>query len=171
MIIMFIISASTGVGAVASLMFTSFYLVDMSSRLRLDRIQKRDKTNAWNHRLLRKIATVRLRSDRSLHCVCMRFICEAALPLISGTRSVCISVYLFPYIVFDCIATSGPRSCSSHTFMLLGACLQENGCSSDTGCDCAGVCTSHCQHAGVWEVAAKPVLRLLCAQEERRQRS
>jgi hypothetical protein len=63
MIIMFIISASTGVGAVASLMFTSFYLVDMSSRLRLDRIQKRDKTNAWNHRLLRKIATVCLRSD------------------------------------------------------------------------------------------------------------
>ncbi|EIE21804.1 putative membrane protein [Coccomyxa subellipsoidea C-169] len=58
MIIMFIIAASTGVGAVASLMFTSFYLVDMSSRLRLDRIHKRDNTNKWNHRLMRKIATV-----------------------------------------------------------------------------------------------------------------
>ncbi len=60
MIIMFIISASTGVGAVATLMFTSFYLVDMSSRLRLDRIEKRDKTNNWNHRLGRKIAQVHL---------------------------------------------------------------------------------------------------------------
>ncbi len=58
MIIMFIIAASTGVGAVASLMFTSFYLVDMSSRLRLDRIHKRDNTNKWNHRLMREIATV-----------------------------------------------------------------------------------------------------------------
>ncbi|CAL8471622.1 g11164 [Coccomyxa elongata] len=58
MIIMFIISASTGVGAVATLMFTSFYLVDMRSRLRLDRIEKRNKTNNWNHRLGRKIAQV-----------------------------------------------------------------------------------------------------------------
>lgn len=59
MIVMFIISASTGVGAVGCLMLTSFYLVDMSNRLRLDRLQKRDKKNNWSRRLARKIATVR----------------------------------------------------------------------------------------------------------------
>ncbi len=72
MIIMFIISASTGVGAVATLMFTSFYLVDMSSRLRLDRIEKRDKTNNWNHRLGRKIAQVHLHDLHAhISCACV----------------------------------------------------------------------------------------------------
>ena len=60
MIIMFIIAATTSVGAVATLYMASSYCIDACCRLRMDRISKRDKANAWNARLGRKIAQVRL---------------------------------------------------------------------------------------------------------------
>ena len=58
MIIMFIIAATTSVGAVATLYMASSYCIDACCRLRMDRINKRDKANAWNARLGRKIAQV-----------------------------------------------------------------------------------------------------------------
>ena len=58
MIIMFIISATTSVGAVATLYMASSYCIDACCRLRLDRISKRDKAKAWNRRLGRRIAQV-----------------------------------------------------------------------------------------------------------------
>lgn len=58
MIIMFIISATTSVGAVATLYMASSYCIDANARLRMDFISKRDKANAWNRRLGRKIAQV-----------------------------------------------------------------------------------------------------------------
>ena len=60
MIIMFIIAATTSVGAVATLYMASSYCIDACGRLRLDRISKRDKANAWNARLGRRIAQVLL---------------------------------------------------------------------------------------------------------------
>ena len=60
MIIMFIIAATTSVGAVATLYMASSYCIDACGRLRMDRICKRDKANAWNARLGRKIAQVPL---------------------------------------------------------------------------------------------------------------
>lgn len=60
MIIMFIIAATTSVGAVATLYMASSYCIDACCRLRMDRISKRDKANAWNARLGRKIAQVPL---------------------------------------------------------------------------------------------------------------
>ena len=60
MIIMFIIAATTSVGAVATLYMASSYCIDACGRLRLDRISKRDKANAWNARLGRRIAKVLL---------------------------------------------------------------------------------------------------------------
>jgi hypothetical protein len=59
MIIMFIISATTSVGAVSCLVSTSFYVVDTKVRLRLDRVHERDKSNSWSRRLARRLARVR----------------------------------------------------------------------------------------------------------------
>ncbi|CAK0785180.1 hypothetical protein CVIRNUC_008386 [Coccomyxa viridis] len=53
MIIMFIISATTSVGSVCTLYMASSYCIDAKCRLRLDRVSKRDKANAWNRRLFR----------------------------------------------------------------------------------------------------------------------
>jgi hypothetical protein len=60
MIIMFIIAATTSVGAVATLYMASSYCIDARCRLRLDRISKCNKANAWNHRLGRRVAQVGL---------------------------------------------------------------------------------------------------------------
>ena len=51
MIIMFVISSTTSVSAVACLMSTCAWCLDGSARLRLDRVRKRDKKNGWGHRL------------------------------------------------------------------------------------------------------------------------
>lgn len=59
MIIMFIISATTSVGAVSCLVSTSMYIVDFRARLRLDRVHKKDKVNNWSHRLARQLEHVR----------------------------------------------------------------------------------------------------------------
>lgn len=58
MIIMFIISATTSVGAVSCLVSTSFYIVDMKVRLRLDRVHKKDRANNWSHRLAKQLEQV-----------------------------------------------------------------------------------------------------------------
>ncbi len=60
MIIMFVIAATTSVGAVATLYMASSYCIDACCRLRLDRVAKRDKANAWNARLGRRVAQVLL---------------------------------------------------------------------------------------------------------------
>ena len=72
MIIMFIIAATTSVGAVATLYMASSYCIDACGRLRMDRICKRDKANAWNARLGRKIAQVPLAGLSTLYLVCYR---------------------------------------------------------------------------------------------------
>ena len=70
MIIMFVIAATTSVGAVATLYMASSYCIDACCRLRLDRISKRDKANAWNARLGRRTAQVRLLLGLALHGDC-----------------------------------------------------------------------------------------------------
>lgn len=77
MIIMFVIAATTSVGAVATLYMASSYCIDACCRLRLDRISKRDKANAWNARLGRKVAQVRLTWDA--HCNALTLTAALAL--------------------------------------------------------------------------------------------